>query len=178
MLSFNAVKAKSKITVAWQTSNEGKFTGFGLQKLNTAGNNYLTIDSLQSNGTGSYTFNDPSALIGLNTYRLAQNDINGAVSYSQSVTIKYGLLSIPNDLGIFPNPVVNNVLFDFSGLVTNPTENYTINVYNTLGALIQQNTTSANFLNTDLSILKAGIYIVQIKSSKGIVLGKSTFIKN
>ncbi len=178
LLAFNAAKTKSTITLNWQTKNEGDFTGFGIQKLNLANNNYLTIDTLQSNGTGSYTINDPSASTGENTYRLAQNNINGAVSYSTPVTIKYGLLSTPNALGIFPNPVVDNVLFDFSGLITKPSGSYTVSIYNTLGVLISENNSTINFLNINLSTLKPGIYIVHIKTNNGNILGKSTFIKN
>ncbi len=178
LLSFNAAKSKNNITVNWQTKFEGDFTGFGLQKLNTISNKYITIDSLQSNGAGSYAFNDPSATTGENTYRLAQNNINGAVTYSTPVTIKYGLLSLPTTLGIFPNPVIDNVLFDFSGLVTNPSGTYTIQVYNSLGVLLLENTSNTNFLNTNLSSLRSGIYIVHIKNATGNIIGKSTFIKN
>lgn len=178
LVAFTASKVNSNIAVTWQTNNEGNYTGFGLQKLDVASNKFITIDSLQSSGKGNYVFNDPSAITGDNTYRLAQNNIDGIVSYSNPITIKYGLLSVPKALSIFPNPVKDNALLDFSGLVANQNGNFEINIYNTLGVLLLQRTSTTNFLSTDLSSLKPGIYVVQVKSSNGNVLGKSTFIKN
>ena len=178
LLAFTAAKVKSNIAVNWQTANEGNYTGFGVQKLDLASNKFLTIDTLQSNGNGNYLFNDPSAVTGNNTYRLAQNNINGVVSYSAPVTVKYGLLSLPKSLSIFPNPVKDNAVFDFSGIATNENTTYEVNVYNSLGVLILQKTATTNFLSSDMSSLRAGIYVVQVKSNNGSVLAKSTFIKN
>ena len=178
LVTLKGAKANGGVTVTWKTNNEGDFTGFGLQKLDPTTSTYSTVDSLQSNGSGSYTYDDPATITGVNTYRLEQNDIDGNVTYSKPISVNYSLVASPGALSVYPNPVKDAMILDFSGITSANADSYNIEIYNSLGILMIQKASTSNSVTEDVSTLRPGVYVVSVKTNSGNPVGNATFVKN
>ena len=78
-----------------------------------------------------------------------------------------------NNLFIYPNPVIDKLFVKFNAEVT---DDYNINIYNVMGQVVYHETLH-NFMgeydNTfNLNNFAQGVYMLQIKSSKGIITRK------
>ena len=177
LLAFDGSKENTGISINWKTTNEGDYTCFGLQKLNAI-NKFVTIDSLQSNGSGNYPYFDANPVTGKNIYRLVQNNVDGVTSYSTALVVPFNTTSIGALLSVYPNPAENQVTIDFNGLAPSQTAIYNINIYNSMGASVMQKTTTSNSLVQDVSSLKPGMYMVQILDVNGTTVANAKFIKH
>jgi trimeric autotransporter adhesin len=175
LITFAGQKVNSGIQVNWKVLNEGNYTGFTLQKL-SGNNNYNSIDTLQSNNASTYDFVDRNPILGNNVYRLQQNDINGNISYSSAITIGYNAISSNGYFNLYPNPVKDILNVSINSTATTVL-NYTADIYNTSGILIDHRSLNTNTWTEDVSSYKLGIYIIELKSTNGDLLGKSKFIK-
>jgi len=175
LVSFTAQKVSGGVLLTWKTNNEGDYTGFGVEKQQSGLNQYVTIDSVQSNGSGTYTYLDKAPAIGNNTYRLAQNNIDSLTSYTNPLNILYdGTTS--GIINVYPNPAHESITVNFNSVTTTP-DTYLGSIYNATGELMIQKTLSNNSWTQDVSSLKPGAYIVKVKSSNGNPIGNSKFIK-
>jgi trimeric autotransporter adhesin len=178
LITFGGQKATGGILLNWNTVNEGDFTSFGLQKLNTSGE-YASIDSVQSNGSGVYSFNDQNPIMGNNIYRLAQNDIHGNVTFSSPININYNTISVSGMFTIYPNPSKDmiNIAVN-SGIVSSKnTPTYLANIYDLSGAVMNTKQVNTNNWTQDITSYKAGVYILELKTTAGDVVGKAKFVK-
>lgn len=175
LISFTGQKVNSGVQLDWKTYNEGDYTGFVLQK-QTTGNQYVALDSLQSNNSSLYNYTDQNPVTGSNIYRLKQNDINGNITYSSPITIVYDPVSVGGLFSIYPNPSKELITITVS---TNSTvaPNYFANIYNTSGALIVHRSVNANSWTEDITSYATGIYIIELKTNNGSLVGKSKFVK-
>jgi hypothetical protein len=73
-----------------------------------------------------------------------------------------------NDIEVYPNPATNNLTFK----VGQPAK---IEIASIQGQLIRTLETTGNKMSIDVSSLPSGIYIVTVKTVKGIEVGK--FVK-
>jgi len=174
LIKFGGQKVSEGVQLTWQTLNEGDYTGFALQKL-TTGNNYTTLYSLQSNNAGSYTYTDDHPITGKNTYRLQQTDIDGNITYSSAVTVTYDSKSPNGSMSIYPNPSKSMITISLA-LNTNTTD-YVADIYNTSGTIIAHQVVKANTWTQDISSYKLGVYIIEVKTNSGDLVGKSKFVK-
>ena len=177
LLAFKGSKENTGISINWKTANEGDYTSFGLQKLNS-NNKFVTIDSLQSNGSGSYPYFDMNPVTGKNIYRLAQYNIDGVASYSAALIIPFNTPSIGALLSVYPNPAQDQITVDFTSLVPSQTATYNVNIYNSMGASVMQKSVTASSLTQDVSSLKPGTYIIQILNVNGAPVANTKFIKH
>ena len=173
LLSFTGQKAPQGVQLNWNANNTGTYTSFALQKEQINGT-YTSIYTVQSNNSTSYTYIDPNPVIGNNTYRLAQNDLLGNTTYSQSVTIGYSSVSSNGYFSVYPNPAT-----DIINVIVNSTSaaNYTADIYNTSGMLMDHRTLNTDLWTEDVSNYKEGVYIITLKNTNGDILAKSKFIK-
>lgn len=171
LLSFTGAKSAAGIQLQWKTANEGSFTGFTLQK--QSGTTFIGIDSLQSTGAGAYSYTDIKPTSGVNTYRLMQNGITGNITYSDLVTINYNYLSSDGTLSIYPNPTRGDVNI----YVSLPNNTYKINIYNSFGGVMKQQTVSGTYWAEDVTSYNAGTYIIEMTDNKGKFVGKTKFVK-
>jgi len=176
LLSFNGAKQNAGISINWKTTNEGNYTNFGLQKLNE-GNKFVTIDSLQGNGSGNYPYFDTNPVTGKNIYRLVQNKIDGTSAYSTALVIPYNMPTIGGMLNVYPNPAQDVITVNFDSLVLPQSSTYNVNIYSSMGALIMQKSVTATSLTQDVSSFKPGTYLVQILNVNGTPVANTKFIK-
>lgn len=177
LLNFTAteLQGQKQVKLAWQTLNEGNYTGFSIERSIDGGQNYTILDSLQGTGTGHYTFTDINPA-GKNIYRLKQKDIFEAVTYSQTAGINYES-NLNANIRVYPNPVNTTINLEIASQPISNTQ-YEIRFTNSSGILVKD-ITSANAQwkgNTDG--LQPGLYFIQVRDTKNDkLIGKSKFVK-
>lgn len=170
---FSGQKVLQGIRLTWKTTDEQDYVKFALQKLENG--LYVTIDSVQSNGTGSYSYIDSKPSSGSNTYRLLQN-VNGQITYAGPVYINYNDQSADNGFSIYPNPSKSLIHITITSSTTQPAT-YTAKTYNMLGKLVDNRLVSAESWTQDVSAYKDGVYVIELTTANGDVVGKAKFIK-
>jgi len=175
LLTFTGQKISSGVQLNWIANGTGNYTGFVLEK-EGANNTFNPIYTVQSNNNSNYNFVDSNPVIGSNIYRLAQNDINGNVTYSSLITIGYNNVGSNGYFSVYPNPSkdIINILVNST---TATTANYTADIYNTSGVLMDHRILNTYSWTEDISSYKEGVYIIALKDTNGDVLAKSKFIK-
>jgi hypothetical protein len=178
LITFTGQKATSAIQLNWNTANEGNFTSFGLEKLGANGK-YALIDSLQSNGSGLYNYMDQNPINGNNIYRLAQNDIHGNVTFAGPLNINYNTISVSGMFTIYPNPSkdIINIAVNSGITGSQATPTYMASIYNLSGTVMDSKQVNSNNWTQDVSSYKAGVYILELKTATGNVVGKAKFVK-
>lgn len=175
LLSFNGQKINSGVQLNWVANNTGNYTGFVLEKKGE-NNVFNPIYTVQSNNNSNYNFIDSNPIVGDNIYRLAQNNINGNISYSSLITIGFNNVTSNGYFSVYPNPAK-----DLISILVNSTEstpsNYTADIYNTSGALMNHRILNTYTWTENISNYKEGVYIMMLKNMNGEVLAKSKFIK-
>jgi hypothetical protein len=175
LLTFTGQKISSGVQLNWVANGTGNYTGFVLEK-EGVNNTFSPIYTVQSNNNSNYNFVDSNPVIGNNIYRLAQNDINGNVTYSSLITIGYNSVSSNGYFSVYPNPSkdIINILVNSTAQAT---ANYTADIYNTSGGLMDHRVLNTYSWTEDVSSYKEGVYIIVLKDISGDVLAKSKFIK-
>ncbi|RFZ85933.1 hypothetical protein DYU05_10210 [Mucilaginibacter terrenus] len=138
---------------------------------------------VDTSGVSAYIMTDSTIQQGVNYYRLVQTDIFGNKSYSNYVTIKLSNsvepVTVKSGFRLFPNPVVGS---NFS-VISDKTYNgkITMRIYNTSSEVKMEN--SFNQLNSQEAIqqnvsgLRYGVYVVELKDASNKVLTTLKFIK-
>ena len=175
LLTFTGQKMTSSVQLNWVANGAGTYTGFVLEK-EGADNSFNPIYTTQSNNSSKYSFVDNNPVIGNNIYRLAQNDINGNITYSSLITIGYNNVTSNGYFSVYPNPSksIINVLINSTAAST---ANYTADIYNTSGMSMDHRILNTYSWTEDVSSYKEGVYIIVLKDTNGDVLAKSKFIK-
>jgi len=175
LLTFTGQKVNSGVQLNWLANNTGTYTGFVLER-EGADNTFTPIYTVQSTGSSNYNFVDSKPMIGNNTYRLAQSDVNGNITYSSLVTIGYNNVSSNGYFSVYPNPSksIINVLVNST---TAGNANYTADIYNTSGVLMDHRVLNTYTWAEDVSSYKEGVYIITLKNTNGDSLEMEKFIK-
>jgi hypothetical protein len=177
LISFTAQKVRDGVQLTWKTYNEGDFTGFGIQKLDE-GKQYTTLYNVQSDGDGTYTYIDRHPVTGDNTYRLQQINIDSLVSYSKPLSVIYNVSTASSNLlSVYPNPARELITVNYSSTNPTSTNSYLSCIYNSEGKLVLQQTANSNTWTHDVSALKPGAYVVQVKAANGNSVGNAKFIR-
>ncbi len=117
LLSFDAKALEDEVEVHWSTASEVNSAWFMVQR-SADNETFETIGRVQARGTVSsqtdYAFTDRSPLPGLSYYRLEQVDLDGTVTYTHSVPVRFKPAGAT--LQLYPNPVREelNLLFEAS----------------------------------------------------------------
>jgi trimeric autotransporter adhesin len=203
LLSFAATKETSGSEVVWKTENEENYTNFTVQRSTDGGVTFVTIGGVSSNALSTYSFLDKNPVAGADIYRLAITDLNGTVSYSNTVKLIYGNATnvASSNLTVYPNPsngVINLSVLGSSSTATSSglsllqststtpalaststtSSSYGIKIISLAGAIVKTATSSTLNWQDNVSNLAPGTYIIQVtnNSNKSLV-GSSTFVK-
>jgi len=176
LATFSGQKVSTGVQLNWTAVNAGTYTGYTLQKLNANGG-YDSLYAVQSDTSiTKYGFIDTHPVIGNNTYRLAQNSITGAITYSANVTVGYNNTTPNGALTLYPNPASSIIHVNMTSSSIN-TPTYVVDIYNSLGVLMKTETQSAASWTDDVSSYQLGIYVMLIKDTSGNILGQAKFAK-
>jgi sugar lactone lactonase YvrE len=182
LLDFTANKLQDakQVQVLWKTQNEGNYTNFTVERSTDNGATFKILGGVDAAGAGSYSFIDKSPVNGTNLYRLKQEDVNNAISYSRIVTIQYSNLSngiVGRNLSIYPNPAISNINLAIAS------QNSTASVYNirfmsSSGIMVKEATSSEANWQGSISNLQPGTYIIQVFDNKTQnLVGENKFVK-
>ena len=175
LISFTGAVVPGGIKLSWTTQNEQNLTGFNLQRLDGS-KVFIGLDSLQSNGSGSYSYLDRSPLAGTNVYRLLQDDAFNDISFSNVISITINPSgSAVEPLSIYPNPVTTmlNVKINSATLP----DKVILTITDLVGRKIITRETSASNIQQPVSNLLTGDYIIQIADDANNIIGTKKFIK-
>lgn len=150
--------------LTWVTASEENNSHFEVER-SADGKTWNTIGELKGKGTTStkqeYSYTDNGIGKELSTvyYRLRQVDYDGAYEYSNTDVVNFD--QGKGSVFIYPNPVRQNLYINVS-----TTDEYTVEIYNVLGALVAQ----TNKIILDVSTLESGSYIVKVVDQNSKVL--------
>lgn len=201
LLSFNAAKEATGAQMSWTVENEQNYTGFSVERSTDGGANFSSVGSSTSNGAGAYSFTDPTPPPALNEYRLKITDLNGTVTYSNTITLIYGtsINIITNNITIYPNPAGNSIHLlvsqNSSGTAVGlaPSQNgipspltsavagsvsYSVKIIDIRGTVVQNSSASSKSWQNNVGGLAPGTYIVTVvNNSDSKLVARSTFVK-
>jgi hypothetical protein len=176
LATFSGQKVSTGVQLNWTAVNAGTYTGYTLQKLNASGG-YDSLYSVQSDTSiTAYSYIDTHPIIGSNVYRLKQNGLTGAITYSASITVGFNSTTPTGALTLYPNPASSTINATITSSTIN-TPAYVVNIYNSLGSLVDHQTVSGITWSNDVSSYKQGIYVLQVKDINGNIIGQSKFVK-
>ncbi len=89
LLNFTAAKTSSGAQLNWQTENESTYTTFTAERSTDNGTTYTTLTTIKSTAASSYRYTDKTPATGTNLYRVKITDLNGAITYTKSLTVSY-----------------------------------------------------------------------------------------
>ncbi len=182
LLSFGASKTQGGDQVIWTTENEQNYTNFTVERSTDGGTTFNELSGFPSSAQGTYSYLDQTPVNGANLYRLKIADLNGAISYSQVVTIMYansnGQIAI-NDLMVYSNPASSTIKLSIKnnhGVSNKPS--YNIQIVNNLGSVVKLSQSGSPQWQSDVSALSPGTYFIRvIDTGNNMVVGKGAFVK-
>lgn len=177
LASFTGQKVTNGVQLSWKTSNEGTYTNFSVEKQGATDNQFNSIYSVQGDGSGAYSYIDRNPVTGNNIYRLAQKDANNVITYSNTVTIVYNSAASSGLVNVYPNPAKESITVGFNSATNGINGNYQANIYNSLGAPVMNQAISGNSWTQNVSALKPGTYIIEVRADNGSLIGSSKFSK-
>ncbi|MDB5142788.1 MAG: type sorting protein [Mucilaginibacter sp.] len=182
LLNFTAGKipTATQVQVVWKTENEQNYTKFTVERSTDAGKTFDVLGGLQGTGAGTYSLLDKNPLIGQNLYRLKQEDINNAITYSKVVTVQYSDVSnngISNNLNLYPNPANNSINLAIIAASIEATT-YNIKFINSSGLVVKEINSPQPTWQGNITSLKPGTYFVRVFSNKDqSLVGRTKFVK-
>jgi len=206
LLSFEAIKNAAAAELTWKTENEQNATTFAAERSIDDGATFYMLDTLVSNGTGTYSYMDKTPINGTDLYRVKITDMNGTVSYSNAVSLDFGSTAggantSANNISIYPNPsngIINLAISknsdnnsanspkqatasttqSFVAVAATSSTAYDIKIININGRVLQEGSSATSNWQSNVSTLLPGTYIIQVlNTSDKKLVGKSTFVK-
>ena len=200
LLQFEGVKTSQGSKLTWFTENEQNYTHFTLQRSTDGGKTFTVVGGMPSNGIGTYNLWDTAPLTS-NQYRLQIQDLNGAITYSNIVTLMYANPnSLISNISLYPNPSKGQINLTItppygtstaingnspgatigSNLAAQPNVNstsYSIKIVNATGIIVKTATTTQTNWQNDVSSLLPGTYILQVVDNNDKLVGERSFVK-
>jgi hypothetical protein len=162
LTDFSARPVNSNVDLSWSTSSETNNDFFEVQRSNNPEAGFEAIGKVVGNGTTTtttnYEFTDENPAEGINYYRLEQFDYDGTSEVSPIVLVEMAV-SAQRSVAVFPNPLKagGRMTVRLNG---NWAEGATqLTLVDGTGRIVSEWTGRSNgSLNTDLPVVKAGVY--------------------
>ena len=171
LLSFTAAIGGSGVNLAWTVANMEPDEEFDVQRSADA-LNYVSIGKLgakdglaRTDGVFLFGFTDTHAGDGINYYRLHQIDPSGASHYSAILDIRYPQFT--GGIYLSPNPVHDLLVINNPG----GQQIGEIEILDLTSRVLsrQQTGSTNNLINTDVSKIPPGYYLLRIKGERGAI---------
>ena len=182
LLDFTASKVAGnpQVKVVWETANEGNYTKFTVERSADNGKTFNELGGIQAAGQGTYSFIDKNPFIGLNLYRLEQQDINDDITYSRIIPIQYSDLSnqlAGKKINIYPNPAAGTINLVIAADTTESTS-YNIKFMSSSGTVVKEVNSPQPLWQGSINNLLPGTYIIQVTDNKNQnFIGENKFVK-
>jgi len=156
-LSIDARFDFDKVIISWATASEKNNSQFEVQR-STDSREFETIGFVSGSGNSNviskYNFTDYSPNKSLIYYRIKQIDYDGSYDFSEVLVVKNNEFEA---FKVYPNP--STISVKISGL--NPGEY--LEVYNSVGKLINNVLVDSENINLNLDSYPAGVYYIKRK---------------
>ncbi len=160
---FTGTRQGSNNLFQWNANNAVSFSAFQLQRASTSNSSFTTIATISyNNGQSNYNYTDLN--VSANAYyRLALVDIDGKISYSNTLFIP--VTGATQSMKVSPNPVTNGsqIAITLSGYESNATGS----LYDAFGRLINQNKLINGKNTWAIESLNRGIYQLIVSDANG-----------
>ncbi len=179
-LSLTAKKNGNKTQLDWSTATEQNSAHFNIQR-SADGINFTDVlgkvkAAGNSNTIRTYSFADNKPFSNWNYYRLEQVDINGDVSYSIIVAVRFE--DDNRRFSIYPNPAKDFINLSYNGSISGTLN---IQIIDNKGAAVDSrrlNVVSGNSVNRiNIERLSAGVYMLRYTTPEGEI-SNVKFVKN
>jgi len=152
-LSFTAQKQEGKVLLNWSTASEQNARSFIVQH---------SIDASSWSNTGTvaaagnsaavqqYSFIHSNPVIGINYYRILQEDMDGKIAYSKVISLQY--TSRLRQIIVYPNPVKDGLLH------LQLQQAATVFIYKNTGELVMSMQLPAGTQQLDMGRFAKGVY--------------------
>ncbi len=174
-LSFTVTRQRNAHMLQWK-AQENSLTKQYTAEYSSDGIHYTPLSTVTaqvrqqglSSFTGSYQLPDPAHMGRDAYYRIRQQDVDGRINYSDVVFIKG---EDHPGLVLYPNPVNDRLQISIPGI----SGNAILQIYNTIGIRLLQQTVSASTATLDLSAYSRGQYVLRV--TKGDKVYQGVFVK-
>jgi hypothetical protein len=169
LFQFAGTPSGSSVLLNWITASEKNTRQFVIEH-SADGRSWKPLGSVNAVGamTNNYSFTHSTPVVGTNFYRLLIQDIDGAKSYSNIVTVYFDKQLQSR---LYPNPVSSQLTIRSSD-----PQPVIVLIFNAAGQPVKRMLTSGYETKLNVSFLAAGIYIGEIK--QGGRIQKFSFLKN
>ena len=161
---------EDEVELTWATAVEKNNDKFVIERSSDPAFGFVAIgevnSQLNSDQRTDYNFTDENPLRSVAYYRLRQTDLNGSISYSNTVQVfPNGLLEVSS---VYPNPASDVLNIDVVA-----TEGTEVLIYDIMGKVLVKesiaSTDSKVTTSMNISHLPVGTYLYKIVDSKGSV---------
>jgi len=166
--NLTAIQIAKRVAVSWTVANELNIAYYIIEK-SIDGISFFSVATKKGSNTSRYTIDDENIPNNINifSYRIKAVSSLGTYSYSKVVRLTATTASLIN---IYPNPIVSAKEFSIQ-LANIEIGKYYLNITNSLGQQVSEQTLSYSGGNKDYSIaiqlkLPAGIYHLNIYASE------------
>ena len=179
LVDFNGKNINNKTTLLnWSTTAEINNDYFEIQR-SGANTDFKAIGTVKGSGTTSqmhnYTFVDNSPQDGDNYYRLKQVDLNGNVSYSSIVLVRFNFKKI----SIYPNPARSKIYISNNENFSKK-KNVNVQLLDYSGKVLYKQEFQTNGINIITfnipGSLANGMYVLLVTNAEGDRQGEKIFI--
>lgn len=152
----------------WNTISEINSSHFVLERSNGAAFEKLTEVDAQGNSqtTKYYDFLDVRPRVGMNYYRLTAYDLDGTISYTETIALEWK----SGRIRVYPNPAN-----DWITVETTSVGNKSLSIISSEGRIVKQLNTEEQKIKVPIHELESGVYHIRIESTDGTI--NKVFVK-
>ncbi|MBK7269327.1 MAG: T9SS type A sorting domain-containing protein [Flavobacteriales bacterium] len=178
LVYFEGAAAADHVLLSWSTQTEYNSDRFIVER-SSNGSDFVAVGSLEAAGSSvgviDYAFKDLGPMPGTGYYRLRMIDRDGTSKLSDVISVNYRAAG--TDLVLYPSPAQDKILIDLrdgvgSGMLFLVSDAQGRVVSD--GKLISSEQRTAQI---DLTGLDAGIYLLELRTAGGSILGSGRFMK-
>jgi hypothetical protein len=185
LLNFTAAKTTKGAELVWKTENEQNLTNFTIERSTDNGKTFDVVGGYVSGSEGTYSLLDKNPPVATDLYRLKLEDLNGAITYSNVIALRYSTSSDNADnsaVNIYPNPAVNSInvsiVKNSITVINAPNPSYSIKITNSTGKILKTINTAQDTWQDNINYLLPGTYIIDVtNNSDNTKVGQGKFVK-
>jgi len=147
IVNFTAIKKNNSVLLLWTTENEQPDFTYEIEYSKDR-STYIPVGNTQSGSNVNQAYQFQYAInntdIGTIYFRIKRTGADGKATYSVIKSVNLNSNGVSSGMQVYPNPVKNSVIFAFDEIQN---ANFSIQLVNTAGQIIQQNAVTVSGSN-------------------------------